>query len=312
MSPAAVAMMILLKTIPLGGEGRWDYICVDSAAQRVYVPRSSHVQILDLATDKVIGDVPGTRGVHGVALVLEQNLGFTSNGQDNSTSAFDLKTFKVVKSIKTGRNPDSITYDPASKHILTSDHSGGSVTAVDPADLDKAPVTITVGGTLETIVADGEGHAFVNVEDKNEVVQIDTKANSVLAHWPLVQGRGPTGLAIDVKRHLLFAGCGNQRMIVMDSQTGKVIAAVAIGRGVDGVAYEPTLEAAVSANGQDGTVSVVKETSPGKFEAVDTVKTVTGARTINVDTNKHQFLLPCNLPEGKGFGLAVVGIKEAK
>lgn len=315
MSMVTVALLVLLRTIPIGGEGRWDYICVDSTAQRLYIPRSTHVQILDLEKGTVLGDIPNTNGVHGVALAPEQNLGFTSNGRDSTVSVFDLKTFKVSKTIKTGRNPDAIIYDPASKHILSINHSGGDVTVIDPAALDKDPATIAVGGTLEFAVADGAGHVFVNVEDKDEVVEIDSKTNKVLAHWPLASGKGPTGLAIDIERHRLFAGCGNQKMIVLDSQNGKVLAEVDIGRGVDGVAYEPTLGLAMSANGRDGTISAVKENSPGKFGVVDTPKTFNGARTITVDTTKHQALLPCNVPDGKGgqtFGIAVVGAKEKK
>jgi DNA-binding beta-propeller fold protein YncE len=315
MYTTTVFLIVLLKTIPIGGEGRWDYICVDPTAQRLYIPRSSHVQILDLEKGEVIGDVPGTNGVHGVALAPEQNLGFSSNGRDNAVSAFDLKTFKVVKTIKTGRNPDAIIYDPASKHIMSINHSGGDVTVIDPAALDKDPVTIKVGGTLEFAAADGAGHVFVNVENKDEMVQIDSKTNQVMAHWPLAEGKGPTGLAIDPERHRLFAGCGNQKMIVLDSESGKVIATVAIGRGVDGVAYEPTLGVAMSANGRDGTISVIQETAPGKFEVVDTPKTISGARTITVDINKHQALLPCNVPDGKGgqtFGIVVAGPKESK
>jgi YVTN family beta-propeller protein len=315
MSTVTFALMVLLKTIPIGGEGRWDYICVDSTAQRLYIPRSTHVQILDLEKGTMLGDIPDTNGVHGVALALEENLGFTSNGRANTVSVFDLKTFKVSKTIKTGRNPDAIIYDPASKHIMSMNHSGGDVTVIDPSALDKEPVTIAVGGTLEFAVADGESHVFVNVEDKDEVAQIDSKTNQVLARWPLSPGKGPTGLAIDIERHRLYAGCGNKKMIVLDSQSGKVLADVDIGQGVDGVAYEPTLGVAISANGRDGTLSVVKETSAGKFEVVDTPKTFRGARTITVDTTKHQALLPCNMGDGKGgqtFGIAVVGVKETK
>ena len=311
---AGVPQLTLLKTIPVGGTGRWDYLCADSAARRLYVPRSSHVQILDLDGGAVLGDITDTNGVHGVALAPEKGLGFTSNGRDNTVSVFDLKTFAVSKTVKTGRNPDAIIYDPASKHIFSMNHSGGNVTVIDPAALDKDPVTIAVGGTLEFAVSDGAGHVFVNVEDKGETVQIDGRANRVLARWPLAPGARPTGLAIDIDRHRLFVGCGNQKMIVLDSQSGKVLAAVAIGQGVDGVAYEPTLGVAMSANGRDGTISVVKETSAGNFAMIETPKTLKGARTITVDTKQHQALLPCNVPDGKDgqtFGIAVVGVKEA-
>lgn len=312
---AAGSQLSLLKTLPLGGEGRWDYLCVDSAAHRLYVPRSSHVQVVDPDKGTVIGDIPETTGVHGVALAPEQKLGFTSNGRSNSATAFDLETFKAKATINTGKNPDAILYDPASKHIMTFNHSGGDVTVIDPAALDKAPVTISVPGTLEYAAADGAGHVFVAVEDKSEIAEIDSSTNTVLAHWPLAPGESPTGLAIDVEHHRLFAGCGNKMMVIVDSQSGKVIGTPAVGNGVDGVAYDPTLGVAVSANGRDGTASVVKETSPGKFETVQTVKTVNGARTIAADPATHRFYAPCNVPDGKGgqtFGIAVVGVAETK
>lgn len=306
----AVPAFKLLKTLPLGGDGRWDYLCVEPESQRLYIPRSSHVQVLDMEKNLIIGDIPNTNGVHGVALALEQNLGFASNGRDNAVTVFDLKTLKVTKSIKTGRNPDAIIYDPASKHIFSMNHSGGDITVIDPAALGKDSVTISVGGALEAGVPDEMGHVYVNVEDKNEVVEIDSKENRVLAHWSLAPGTGPTGLAIDTAHHRLFAGCDNQKMIVLDAENGKVVAVVAIGRGVDGVAYDPALGVAMSANGKDGTISVVKETSPGKFEVIQTPKTLNGAKTITIDLKRHQALLPCNVPNGKGgqtFGIAVVG-----
>ncbi len=302
--------MKLLKTLPLGGDGRWDYLCVDTDARRVYVPRSTHVQVVDIDKGTVLGDIPGTNGVHGVALAMEQGLGFASNGRDNAVSVFDLKTYKVTKTIKTGKNPDAIIFDPASKHVLSINHSGGDITVIDPAALDKDPVTIAVGGTLEYAVADGAGHVFVNVEDKSEIVEIDTAANRVLAHWSIAPGDGPSGLAIDVAHHRLFSGCANQKLMVVDSESGKVIATVAVGKGIDGVAFDPTLGYAMTANGTDGTVSVVKDAGGDKYEAVQTPATVKGARTIAVDLKVHHALMPCTVPDGKGgqtFGLAVVG-----
>jgi DNA-binding beta-propeller fold protein YncE len=308
----AVPPLKVLKTIPTGSTGRWDYIYVDPAAHRLYVPRSNHVQIINLEKNEVIGDIPGTNGVHGVALAPEQNLGFASDGRDNTVTVFDLKTLKTVGSpIKAGKNPDAIIYDPASKHILAMCHSGGVVTVIDPAALDKEPVTIDVGGTLEFAAADGAGHVFVNVESKSEVVEIDSKANRVLAHWPLSPGEGPTGLAIDAEHHRLFSGCdGSSKMIVLDSDSGKILAAVGIGDGVDGVAFSPAYHAAISANGDDGTLSVVQETSPGKFEVVQTPKTIKKARTITVDTSTNHILLPTTDTDGKTFVIAVVGVEQ--
>jgi DNA-binding beta-propeller fold protein YncE len=311
-----VPQLKLLATIPLGDKGRWDYLCIDPDARRLYLPRTNHVQVVDLDKGTVVGDIPkiSSKGAHGVALAPDQNLGFISAGRDNCVIAFDIKTLKVTATIKTGANPDAILYDPASKHILSINHSGGDITVINPAALDKETVTIPVGGVLEYAVADGAEHVFVCVEDKNEVVQIDSKANRVRARWALAPGEEPTGLAIDLKHHRLFAGCRNQKMVVLDAKTGKILATPAIGRGVDGVAYEPTLGVAISANGRDGTVSVVKETAPGKFEVIQTLKTLPGAKTIAVDTKTHRALLPCNVPDGKGkqiFGIAVVGVAKA-
>jgi YVTN family beta-propeller protein len=311
---AADVQLKVIKTLPLGGEGRWDYLCADAQGERLYVPRSTHVQVVDLESGKVVGDVPNTNGVHGVALAPEQNLGFSSNGRDNSVSAFDLRSFKETKRIKAGRNPDAIMFDPASKHIFAFNHSGGDVTVIDPATLE-AVATIPVGGTLEYGVSDNAGHVFVNVEDKGEVVEIDSKENKVLAHWPLEKGATPTGLAIDLDHHHLFSGCGNKKMYVLDSESGKLLATLDVGSGVDGAAFDAALGVAMSANGRDGTISVVKETSSGKFEVIRTAKSQGGARTITMDAKAHHALLPCNVPDGKGgqiFGIVVVGAESAQ
>jgi DNA-binding beta-propeller fold protein YncE len=302
----------VLKTIPLGGEGKWDYLCVDAEARRLYVPRPTTVQVVNLDKDMLVDTIAkaSSTRAHGVALAPEQNLGFVTAGKDDCVNAFDFKTLKITGTVKTGANPDAIVYDPASKRIFSMNHTGGDVTVIDPAAPQQKTVTIPVGGTLESAVADGAGHVFVCIEDKDEVVQIDSKANRVLARWPLAPGKAPTGLAIDLEHQRLFAGCGNKLMVVLDANSGKVLATPPIGSGVDGVAYEPTLGMALSANGKDGTVSVVKELSPGKFETIQTVKTFAGAKTITVDAKTHQALLPCNVPDDKGgktFGIAVVG-----
>ncbi len=308
------AQLALLRTMPVGGTGGWDYICADSRGRRLYVPRGTHTQILDLDTGAVLGDIADTNGVHGVALAPEQGLGFTSNGKDGTVSVFDVKTFKVSKVIKVGLKPDPIMYDRASKHVLAINHGDGTVSVIDPAALDKEPVTITVGGTLEFAVGDGAGHVFVNVEDKDETVEIDSKENKVLAHWPVAPGKAPAGLAIDARNHRLFVGCGNETLVVLDSESGKVLGTAQVGKGVDGVVFDRRLGGALSSNGKDGTISVVKETSPGKFETVQTVKTIKGAKTIGLDTQKHVAVLPCKVPDGKGgetFGIIVVGGSEA-
>ena len=280
------APLALLKTMPVGGAGKWDYLYADARNRRLYVPRSTHTQVLDLDTGAVLGDIPDTKGVHGVALAPDQGLGFTSNGGDGTVTAFDLKTFKVAKIIKAGTKPDPIMYDRATKHILVINHGGGTVSVIDPADLEKEPVTIPVGGTLEFAVGDGAGHVFVNVEDKDETVEIDSKENKVLAHWPVAPGQGPAGLAIDARNHRLFVGCANEKLIVLDAESGKVLASPTIGKGCDGVVFNRRLGGALASCGKDAAVCVVKETSPGKFETVQTVQTIKGAKTIAVE--RHQ------------------------
>lgn len=306
--------LLVLKTIPLGGKGKWDYLCVDAEARRLYVPRSSTVQVVDLDNDRLAATIgnAGKSRVHAVALAPEQNRGFITAGKDRCVNVFDLRTLSIIGSVKTRGIPDYIVYDPASKHVFANDHDG-NITVINPAALDDT-VTISVGGRLESGVTDGAGHLFVCVQDKNEVVQIDSTTNKLLAHWPLGTGTGPTGLAIDTERMRLYAGCGNEQMVILDAKTGRILGTTPIGKNVDGVAFEPSLRLAVSANG-NGTVSVVVETWTGRFETIQTIRTVAGAKTITIDPVTHQFLLPGNVPDSKGevtFGIIVIGAEPAE
>ena len=305
----------ILKTIKLGGKGKWDYLCLDAEARRLYVPRSDTVQVVDLDNGVLAGTIAnaGNSRVHGVALAPEQNLGLVTAGKDRCVNAFDLVRLKVTATVKTRGIPDFIVYDPASKHVFANHHGDGNITVIDPAALGNT-VTISVGGRLESGVADGAGHLFVCVQDKDEVVQIDSMTNKVLARWPLGTGKAPTGLAIDTQRMCLYAGCGNQQMVILDAKTGTILGTTPIGKNVDGVAFEPSLRLAMSANG-DGTASVVKETWTGKFETIQTVRTTPGAKTITIDPKTHQFLLPSKLPDRDGgvtFGILVLGAEAAK
>ena len=305
----------ILKTIPLGGSGKWDYLCVDAEARRLYVPRTTTVQVVDLDSGILAGTVVNAtsgRRVHGVALAPEQKLGFITAGNDRCVKVFDLKTLKITATVKTNGVPDNIVYDPASKHVFAN-HQDGDITVIDPAALDRT-VTIRVKGRLESSVADGAGHLFVCVEDRHVVVQIDSMANKPLADWTLGTSQGPTGLAIDTQRMRLYVGCLSEQMVILDAKTGAILGTAPIGRDVDGVAFDSALQLAVSANG-DGTASVVKETAAGKFETVQTVRTTSAAKTIAIDPTTHQFLLPCNVPDGKGgatFGIVVLGVKAAE
>jgi YVTN family beta-propeller protein len=301
----------VLKSFPAGGEGGWDCVTVDSAARRVYVARATRVMVFDADTGKLVGEVADTPGAHGVAISPEPNLGFVTNGKDGTVGVFDLKTLKVTQKIPAGKKPDIIMYEPASKKIWALNNDSGDITIIDPAALDKTPITLAIGGKLEFAATDEAGRVYVNVEDKNEVVAIDSKQMKVLAHWPLEPGTEPTGLAIDIKNHLLFAVCNNQKMIVLDAESGKVLASPAIGPRVDGAAFDAKRGVAMSANGGDGTVTVVKIGNTGQFTVAQTLKTVKGARTIAFDPKTGWAYLPCQLPGENGqtsFGLLVVGM----
>jgi DNA-binding beta-propeller fold protein YncE len=314
--PAAAGELKVLKILEAGGSGGWDYLTVDPDARRLYVSRSTRVMVLDADDGKSLGEIADTPGVHGIALVPGGAEGFTSDGKENMIGVFDLKSLKITRKVKCGQNPDAICYDPATKKIFSFNHSGGDITIADPSAPDKAPVTIMVGGTLETGVSDGAGRVYVNVEDKDEIVVIDSKEAKVLAHWPIKPATGPTGLAIDIAHKRLYAGCSNSKMAVVDTETGKVLATPTIGAGCDGVAFDPESGLAMSSNGRDGTLTAVKEGPAGEFTAVQTLKTIPQARTIAYDSKTHHVYLPGNAPGASGaksvFSIAIVGIEEKK
>jgi YVTN family beta-propeller protein len=279
----------LLKKIKLGGEGFWDYLAFDSPTRRLFISRGTKVIVLDVDTEKVVGEIPDTAGVHGIALAAASGNGFTSNGQAGTISIFDLKTLQVIGHAQAGMNPDAIVYDPATKRVFTMNGRSGDVTAID-AVTGSVVGTIPVGGKLEFAVADGAGHVYVNVETKSEVVQFDSKNLVVTAHWPLDPCKTPTGLAIDAKNHRLFAGCANKMMAVMDSDSGKVIATPPISVGVDAEAFDPGTGFAFASTGS-GTLTVVHEDSPSQFTVIDDVPTQTGARTMALDPKTHEVYL---------------------
>ena len=279
----------LLKKVVLGGEGFWDYLICDSAARRVYISRGTHVMVIDADTYAVVGDIPGTDGVHGIALAPELGRGFTSNGRANNVTIFDLNTLKVLGTAPTGEGPDAIVYDPASKRVFTFNGHGDSATAIDAAS--GTPVgTIALEGKPEFAAADGQGHIYNNLEDKSELLQIDSQKLTITARWPLAPGQSPSGLAIDREHRRLFAGCHNQMMVVMDADSGKVLATPAIGQGVDANAFDPGTQLAFSSNG-DGTLTVVHEDSPEKFTSAASVTTQRGARTMALDLKTHRIFL---------------------
>jgi YVTN family beta-propeller protein len=278
------------KKVRVGGEGGWDYLAVDSGARRLYVTRGTHVMVFDADTLAPTGEIPNTNGVHGVALDPELNRGFASNGKASTVTIFDLKTLKPIDEVKlTGENPDAILYDPASKRVFTFNGRSANATVLDPAT-GKVTATVALGGTPEFATTDLEGHVFVNLEDKSEVVEIDSRKPVVLAHWPLAPCEDPSGMAIDRAHKRLFVGCGNKMMAVVDFASGKVVTTVPIGEGVDANAFDPGTQLAFSSNG-DGTLTVAKEDSPDKLTVLENVATAPRARTMALDEKTHRVYL---------------------
>jgi YVTN family beta-propeller protein len=279
----------LLKKVTLGGEGFWDYLIVDSANRHVFISHGTHVMVVDADTYAVVGDIPDTQGVHGIALAPDLGRGFTSNGRANTVTIFDLKTFKVLGTVATGQNPDAILYDPASKRVFTMNGRSGDSTAIDAAT-GKVAGTIPLGGKPEFATADGAGNVYVNIEDKSTVANIDSNALTVKNTWPLAPGEEASGMAIDIAHRRIFSGCHNKVMAVIDIGSGKVIATPPIGQGVDANAFDTGTGLAFSSNG-DGTLTVVHEDSADKFTVVENVSTQRGARTMALDAKTHNVFL---------------------
>jgi DNA-binding beta-propeller fold protein YncE len=279
----------LVKKVVLGGEGFWDYLTLDTEARRLYISHGTRVMVIDADSYEKVGEIPGTEGVHGVAIVPDLGRGFTSNGRANTVTIFDLKTLKVLGEAKTGENPDAILYDPASHRVFTFNGRSGDSTAIDAAD-GKVAGTIALGGRPEFAVADGNGQVYVNLEDKSVVVVLDSRGLSVKSQWPLAPCEGPSGMAIDREHQRLFIGCHNQLMAVMDANNGRLVATPPIGRGVDANRYDPGTGTAFSSNG-DGTLTVVHEDSPEKFSVEENVPTQRAARTMELDPKTHRVFL---------------------
>jgi YVTN family beta-propeller protein len=242
--------------------------------------------VIDLGRDTVIGDIPNTLGIHGVALAPELNRGFTSNGRDSSVTIFDYKTLAPIAVVKIpGRNPDAILYDPATRRVFTFNGGSSDATAIDATN-GTVIGTVALGGKPETAVVDG-GKVYANIEDKSEIAVFDPRTLAVQARWPLAPCEEPSGLAIDRVHQRLFAGCGNKTMAVVDMRTGKVVASPTVGSGVDAAGFDPATQLAFTSNGE-GTITVVHEDAPDKYTVVETVQTQRGARTMAVNPKTHR------------------------
>ena len=280
-----------IKEIPVSGEGGWDYCSVDSAGQRLYVSHGSEVVVIDLARDQVAGVITNTPGVHGLAPAPELGRGFVSCGRENKAAIVDLKTLQILSKVDTGQNPDGMLYEPGQQEAYMFNGRGQSATVID-AKAGKVVATIPLGGKPEFAQADPKaGRVYDNIEDKNEVAVIDTKTHTVVTNWPIAPAEEASGMAIDLKNHRLFLGCGGSKtMVMMDSTSGKVITSVPIGQGVDANAFDPGTQLAFASCG-DGTTTIAHEDSPDKLTVVQTLETQRGSRTMTIDPQTHRIYL---------------------
>ena len=285
-----VASYEKVRKITIGGEGSWDFLEVDAANRKLYVARSTRVIVVDLDTEKVVGEIAETPGVHGIAFVPDLNRGFTSNGGDSTVTVFDLKTLKTLGKVKANGRPDIITYEPVTRRVLSFNHGTNDITAIDPAEM-KVVGTLAAGGVPELAVSDEKGHVFVNLEDTSEILEFDAKTMKTIRKFSLSPGEEPTGLAFDAKQRKLFSTCANRKLTVSDADSGKVVQTLEIGPGPDGCIFDAERKLIFSSNGGDGTLTIIREKTPGQYEVAANIKTQVSAKTIAMDPKTHRLYL---------------------
>jgi YVTN family beta-propeller protein len=287
---AAAAPYAVAAKWALAGDGGWDYLSVDVGAHLLYLSRATHVAIVDTVSGKIVGDIADTPGVHGIALAPDLGRGFVSAGKTNEVKVFDLHTREVLASIAVGSKPDAILYEPHTRRVVVFNGHSANASVIDAAN-NTVIKTIALGGGPEFARSDEAGHVYVNLEDKNELAAIDLAALAVTARWALPGCDGPSGLALDAMHHRSFSVCSNATMVILDTQSGKLVATLPIGHGVDGAEFDPESQNAFSANG-DGTLTIVHESDPEHFAVTQTLTTAKGARTIALDSRTHRLYLP--------------------
>lgn len=281
----------VVKKIPVGGDGGWDYAIVDPAARRLYVSHATKAVVIDLETERVIGAVTPANGIHGIAIAPHLGRGFTSNGRDTTVTIFDLKTLATIQRVQvTGANPDAIIYDVASTRVFTLNGRGQNATAID-ARTGAVVGTIPLGGKPEFAQVDGRGTLYVNIEDTHEMAVIDTRSLTLTKRYDLTGCEDPTGLALDRENTRLMSVCGNKVMVVSDPVTGMVVATLSIGAGVDGAMFDPVTKLAFASNGGDGTMTVIRQNGADTYAVVGSVATQRGSRTLALDPSTHRLYL---------------------
>jgi YVTN family beta-propeller protein len=280
----------IVEKIQLEGEGGWDYLTADDATGMLYVSHGKMVNVVDMKTNQNVATITDVNGVHGIAIAPEFNKGYISNGPDSNVTVFNTKNFSFLKKISvSGKNPDAILYEPYTKTIITWNGRTSNATVIDVAT-DKVIQTIPLAGKPEAAVSDGKGKVFVNIEDKSEISMINVKNWMVEQTWSISPGEGPSGLGLDVENHRLFSAT-DKLMVILDSETGKVITTLPTGGRVDGAGFDPGLKRAYSSCGE-GLLTVIQEENPNSFKVLANVETQTGARTISVSAKSHRIYLP--------------------
>lgn len=288
---AAPAKMTVLQQWKLGGDGGWDYLALDSSARRLFVSHATRVDVVDTGSGKIVGTIPGTNGVHGIALAEDLKRGYTSNGKGDSVTVFDLDSLKVIQEVKIpAHNPDAILYEPVGKHIFTFNGKSKDVTVLDAAQLTVV-ATLPVPDKPEFAVDDGAGQIYANIESEpGQMVVIDSRTLKIKATWALPGCASPSGLAIDKVQHRLFSVCDGKVMAITDAQTGKQVARASIGEGPDAAAFDAKRKLVFSSNGE-GTLTVVKQDSADAYRVAETIKTQRGARTMALDSSSGKVYL---------------------
>ncbi len=289
-SASAFCQYSVLKTVKVGGDGGFDYVYADSDGRRLYVARTGptkRIDVFDLDTLASVGQIPDV-GAHGATVDTKSHHGFATS---KPVTMFDSQTLKVIKTIDAQGNPDGMLYDPFNRRVYILSHSAPNATVIDAKTGDIIG-TIDLGGAPEQAATDGKGHIYVDIEDKDNIAVVDAKTMQVTAHYPLGDSKTPAGLAFDAKNHILFIECRNPAVsVIMDARDGKILTTLPIGTGVDGAGFMPATKEAFSSQG-DGTLTVIKETSPTAFEVEQTVKTMPSAKTMTIDSKTgHIYLI---------------------
>jgi YVTN family beta-propeller protein len=281
----------ITRSVPLGAPDRWDYVVFDPGSRRVYVAHGDRVTVVDGVSGSIIGQVTGyPGGTHGIAIAGALGRGFTDDGEAGEAGEFDVATLKTVKRIRAADDADSIVFDAVSGHVFVVNGDSGTITVIDPRT-ETAVATVAVGEKLETAVAGKDGKIYVNGAGNNDIVRLDAASNRIDAHWPVAGCKSPHGLAIDASSRRLFSSCVNKVLVVVNLDSGALLATLPIGAGTDAAAFDPRRKLIFSSNGRDGTLSVIQEKDPATFVVVATVNTAISARTMDLDPESGRLYL---------------------